>query len=694
MPSGSLFLHPITKLRGVGPKISESLNKLNIRTVEDALFHLPYRYEDRTKITNVNNTPIGLPALLQGEIISSQIVFRGRRMLFAEIYDGTGRFKMRLFHFAMAQKNNLKKGLMIRCYGVVQLRPTGKEMIHPQYQVFNKGEIPPIDKSFTPVYSTTTNLQQGRLRNLIKVGLSYARKNDILNQKLDTSRFNGCSSIIEALEFIHNPSTDTNLEILSKGQHPTQKQLIYEELIAHMLCSGLLKKENDKRIGPKLPLLSKKKDVFLKKLGFELTNSQKLSWLDILKDLKGKSPMRRLLQGDVGSGKTVVGALAILHATENSYQSALMCPTEILAEQHYENLSKWFNGLNIKVALLTGSTSNRKRTKIIQELYDGKIQILIGTHALFQSDVIFEKLGLTVIDEQQRFGVHQRFSLLQKGGSTNQSPHQLIMTATPIPRTLAMTVYGSLEISIINEMPPGRIPVQTSARPNSMRNKVIKRIEQICLEGQKVYWVCTLIEDSEELEAQSAQDLFEEISKLLPNIKIGIVHGKLKKLEKDRAINNFRDGEVQLLVCTTVIEVGVDIPEATLMIIENPERLGLSQLHQLRGRVGRQANLISHCLLLYKEPLNEIAKQRIHMMEKTNDGFEIAEKDLQLRGAGDIYGLRQSGLMDLKIADPIRDSDLLESAQREAIELTKKDKFFAQILVDRWIGSKVDYSDT
>jgi len=396
----------------------------------------------------------------------------------------------------------------------------------------------------------------------------------------------------------------------------------------------------------------------------------------------------------VGSGKTIIAALAALQASQNKLQTAFMCPTEILAEQHYENMIKWFFDLGIKVDLLLGSTKAKDKKRILSDLHSGKTQILIGTHALFQKDVVFESVGLTIIDEQHRFGVHQRFTLLEKGGSKEKSPHQLIMTATPIPRTLSMTVYGALDTSTIDELPPGRIPVATTSRPNTMRKKVIERIEEICLEGQRAYWVCTLIEDSGELEAQAAEDLFKEISSEIPKVKVGLVHGRLKKEQKDKIINRFRKGVVQLLVCTTVIEVGVDVPEATLMIIENPERLGLAQLHQLRGRVGRKANTDSHCLLLYKEPLTDLAKERINTMENTNDGFVIAEKDLELRGGGDIYGLRQSGLMNLKIANPIRDSDLLESAQREALLIAKNNEQQARSLINRWIGIRSDYSDS
>ena len=461
-----------------------------------------------------------------------------------------------------------------------------------------------------------------------------------------------------------------------------------------MLCAGILKNELEGRTGPLMAEESGNEGSFLDSLPFHLTEAQKRTWREIKIDLTGKNPMRRLLQGDVGSGKTLVGALSALHANSNGWQTALLCPTEILAEQHFNSFQTWFDHLGIKTELLTGSTKAKDKKQIVKELAKGEIDILIGTHAIFQSGVDFNRLGLTIIDEQHRFGVHQRFSMLEKGGKEQLSPHQLIMTATPIPRTLAMTVYGSLETSVIDELPPGRNPVQTSSRPDSLRDKVIKRVEEVCLTGKRAYWVCTLIEDSEELEAQSAEELFKEISQSLPKLKVGLVHGRLKKDEKDSVIEKFRKGDIQLLVCTTVIEVGVDVPDATLMIIENPERLGLSQLHQLRGRVGRKANTESHCLLLYKEPLSGMAEERIKTMEMTNDGFQIAEKDLELRGAGDIYGIRQSGLMDLKIANPIRDSELLVEAQDEALELSRNETEFAETLVKRWIGNRVDYSES
>ena len=694
MPEGNNKKHPIQNIRGVGPKIAESLSNLGIYQVEDAVFHLPYRYEDRTNLTPIGDAPFETPLLIEGEIVKSTVVFRGRRMLITEIYDGTGRLTMRMFHFAFAQHKNLKEGYKIRCFGSIRHGPKGKEMIHPQYQVFSKGDEIEIEDHLTPIYPSTSNLQQGRIRKMIQESILYCQKNDLLKEYWEKDNGDNFEDLLSALTFIHNPPTETNLELLSSCQHPAQRKLIKEELVAHILCSGMLKRETELRKSPLMNSTSTQEDIFLDLLGFKLTNAQLRVWDEIKQDFKKEIPMRRLLQGDVGSGKTVIAALATLQASQNKLQTAFMCPTEILAEQHYENMTKWFLDLGIKVDLLLGSTKAKDRKRILSDLKSGKTQVLLGTHALFQKDVVFKSVGLSIIDEQHRFGVHQRFTLLEKGGSKELSPHQLIMTATPIPRTLSMTVYGALDTSIIDELPPGRRPVETSSRPNSMRNKVIKRIEEVCQDGQRVYWVCTLIEDSDELEAQAAEELFKEISSEIPNIKVGLVHGRLKKEEKDRVINKFRQGKVQLLVCTTVIEVGVDVPEATLMIIENPERLGLAQLHQLRGRVGRKADTDSHCLLLYKEPLADLAKERINTMENTNDGFIIAEKDLELRGGGDIHGLRQSGLMNLKIANPIRDSDLLESAQQEALLIAKTNEQQARSLISRWIGTRLDYSDS
>ena len=687
-------LHAINNLKGVGPKSTQSLHNLGIFSISDAAFHLPFRYEDRSFITKIGEANYQTPVLIEGEIMKSTVVFRGRRMLFSEIYDGTGKLTMRMFNFAMAQHKALEEGKMIRCFGTITPGPNGKQMIHPQYQVFEKEDSIDIEKNLTPIYPTTSGLQQNKLRKIIEDSLDFCDKNNILKEESRNKNYSEHGNLLETLKFLHKPPVDTNLNELISGKHPAQQALIKEELVAHMLCAGILKNELEGRKGPLMKEISLDEEGFLDSLPFNMTKAQNRVWEEIKNDLTSNLPMRRLLQGDVGSGKTLIGALAALHAQSNGWQTALLCPTEILAEQHFESFKGWFDSIGIRVSLLTGSTKTKDRKLITDNLKKGEIDIIVGTHAIFQHSIEFKNLGLTVIDEQHRFGVHQRFSMLEKGGDGSISPHQLIMTATPIPRTLAMTVYGSLETSIIDELPPGRNPVQTSSRPNSLREKVIKRVEEVCLAGKRAYWVCTLIEESDELEAKSAEELYSEISDSLPRIKVGLVHGRLKKDKKDSVIEKFRNGEIQLLVCTTVIEVGVDVPDATLMIIENPERLGLSQLHQLRGRVGRKANTESHCLLLHKEPLSNLAEERIETMKKTNDGFQIAEKDLELRGAGDIYGLRQSGLMDLKIANPIRDSNLLIEAQEEALDLGKNDKAFSKILVDRWIGNRVDYSES
>ena len=694
MTEESQDLQSIQSLKGVGPKSASLLNNLGIFTIPDAVMHLPFRYEDRSFITPIGEANYQAPVLIEGEIMKSSVVFRGRRMLFTEIYDGTGKLTMRMFNFAMAQHKALEEGKMIRCYGNITPGPNGKQMIHPQYQVFEKDVEIEIEANLTPIYPTTSGLQQNKLKKIIEDSLRFCEEHNLLKENLNTGNYSEFGNLLETLKFLHKPPVNTDIEELIEGKHPAQKSLIKEELIAHMLCAGILKNELEGRTGPSMGNESEEENRFLDTLPFDLTNAQKRSWEEIRNDLTDVKPMRRLLQGDVGSGKTLIAALSALHSHSNNWQTAFLCPTEILAEQHFNSFQAWFNELGLKTELLTGSTKAKDRKLIVKELALGEIDILIGTHAIFQSGVEFKRLGLTIIDEQHRFGVHQRFSMLEKGGRQNSSPHQLIMTATPIPRTLAMTVYGSLETSIIDELPPGRNPVQTSSRPDSLRDRVIKRVEEVCLTGKRAYWVCTLIEDSDELEAQSAEELFKEISNSLPKLKVGLVHGRLKKEDKDFVIKKFREGDIQLLVCTTVIEVGVDVPEATLMIIENPERLGLSQLHQLRGRVGRKANTDSHCLLLYKEPLSMMAEERIKTMELTNDGFKIAEKDLELRGAGDIYGIRQSGLMDLKIANPIRDSELLVEAQTEALELGKNEKEFAKILVKRWISNRVDYSES
>ena len=691
MNEESKDLQSIQNLKGVGPKGASSLNNLGIFTIPDAAFHLPFRYEDRSFITPITEANYQTPVLIEGEIMKSTIVFRGRRMLFSEIYDGTGKLTMRMFNFAMAQHKALEVGKMIRCYGTITPGPNGKQMIHPQYQVFTKQDTMEVEKNLTPIYPTTSGLQQNKLKKIIESALSYCDKNNLLKEESKNKNYSEYGNLLETLQFLHKPPVETNLNELIEGKHPAQQALIKEELVAHMLCAGILKNELEGRTGPSMKDISMHESAFLDSLPFELTNAQNAVWGEIKNDLLANIPMRRLLQGDVGSGKTLVGALSALHASSNGHQTALLCPTEILAEQHFTSFSDWFKKLGIKVMLLTGSTKAKERKIIVEDLAAGKIDILIGTHAIFQSGIEFNSLGLTVIDEQHRFGVHQRFSMLEKGGKTNQSPHQLIMTATPIPRTLAMTVYGSLETSIIDELPPGRNPVQTSSRPDSFREKVIKRVEEVCLTGKRAYWVCTLIEESEALRAESAENTFNYLSSNLEGIRVVMIHGRLSKSEKEEIMNDFAEGRIDLLVATTVIEVGVNVPNASLMIVENAERLGLAQLHQLRGRVGRGAEK-SACVLMYQSPLSDSAKQRLDILRQSHDGFMIAEKDLELRGPGEILGTQQTGIADMKIANIVRDSYLLKQAGYYSSKLLEANEASQNTLISRWIDEdKVDY---
>jgi len=692
----SLLQTPIDYLKGVGTNRADLLRtELDIHTFQDLLNFFPYRYIDKTKYYKINELQRNSADVqVIGKITHIKTVEqkRGKRLV-ADFIDDTGKMELVWFRGHKWIKENLKLNTAYVIYGKVNHYNGTFSMPHPEMEPYAtlKEEV---KIAMQPVYSSTEKLTNkgitqrfmGKMMQqvFIQTGATYEETLAApLREELKLI------SKTQALRNIHFPK---NSELLAKAQFWLKfEELFYIQL--QMLSKNLQRKQRLKGF-PFDQVGEVFNDFYENHLPFELTNAQKRVIKEIRNDLGSSAQMNRLLQGDVGSGKTIVALMCVLLAIDNNFQAVLMAPTEILAQQHYQGIKDLVAHLDIKVNLLTGSVKKSDRTLIHEALEDGTLNLLIGTHAVLEDKVQFKNLGLAIIDEQHRFGVHQRFSLLEKGGSKERSPHQLIMTATPIPRTLSMTVYGALDTSVIDELPPGRRPVETASRPNSMREKIINRIEKVCLEGQRAFWVCTLIEDSDELEAQAAEELYKEISHQIPKIKVGLVHGRLKKEEKDKIINKFRKGEIQLLVCTTVIEVGVDVPEATLMIIENPERLGLAQLHQLRGRVGRKADTDSYCLLLYKEPLSPLAQERIKTMEETNDGFVIAEKDLELRGGGDIHGLRQSGLMNLKIANPIRDVDLLESAQQEAFAIAKNNETQARVLIDRWIGTRQDYSDS
>lgn len=692
MPDQSLDQIPLTSLKGVGPSLAQKLNVIGMHNVQDLLFHLPLRYEDRTRVHPIRTIHAGDSVQLQGEIVDSRLAFGRRRSLQCTLTDKTGIISLRFFHFSAAQKNSLAPGTRIRCYGEVRRGRTGYELYHPEYRVLQAGDDPALSDTLTPIYPTTEGLQQNRLRNIIGQALDLLEQagsvQDFLPPALSDKL--GLYRLTDAIRLIHSPPLDAPLDWSAAGMNPGQKRLAFEELLAHRLCMRRFKNDASRQQAPPLATRPPLLEQFLQRLPFSLTQAQQRVFGEIGHDLSGASPMLRLLQGDVGSGKTVVAALAALQAIAAGYQVALMAPTEILAEQHLSNFQEWFAPLGIEVGWLTGKIKGAARKQQLQALTDGTCQLLVGTHALFQDEVAYRKLGLIIIDEQHRFGVHQRLSLRDKAVSDNLNPHQLVMTATPIPRTLAMSAYADLDNSIIDELPPGRTPVNTAIISSERRPQVIASIEQACAAMSQAYWVCTLIEESDVLQCQAAEVTAEQLASQLPNISIGLIHGRMKPVEKKAVMDGFKQGKLQLLVATTVIEVGVDVPNASLMIIENPERLGLAQLHQLRGRVGRGAKQ-SHCILLYQTPLSQAGKQRLSVMRESNDGFYIAEKDLELRGPGQVLGTQQTGLMTFRIADIARDADLLDQV-KDACELVLTSyPDIIDPLIQRWLGERTSY---
>ncbi len=682
----------LTTLKGVGPALEKKLAVIGIHSVQDLLFHLPLRYEDRSRINPIGKTRIGDIVQLQGEVISAQIQFGRRRSLQCLIKDKTGIISLRFFYFSTAQKNALVPGATVRCYGEVRPGRAGFEIYHPEYRILKEAEDEVVSNELTPVYPLTEGLQQGRLRQIIGQALQRLSKNMVLTDYLPPNLIQryGLEELKAAIQLVHRPPTDMPLAWQGAGMNPGQKRLAFEELLTHRLSMRRFKLHSNQETAPQLAPATSLQNQFVASLPFDLTAAQQRVWSDISNDLDSKQPMLRLLQGDVGSGKTVVAALSSLQAIGNGFQVALMAPTEILAEQHYLNFSQWFAPLGINVGWLSGKIKGSKRSTQLGQLAAGECQILVGTHALFQDDVVYQKLGLVIIDEQHRFGVHQRLALREKAATPGNNPHQLVMTATPIPRTLAMSAYADLDCSTIDELPPGRSPVNTVIISSERREDVVQRIAKACAENKQAYWVCTLIEESEALQAQAAEATYANLSKQLPGINVGLIHGRMKPQEKQQVMALFKEGRLQLLVATTVIEVGVDVPNASLMVIENPERLGLAQLHQLRGRVGRGSQQ-SHCLLLYQNPLSRAGKERLAVMKESNDGFYIAEKDLELRGPGQVLGTEQTGLMSFRVADIARDASLLEDVRDAAEWILKNQPELIDPLVRRWIGERVNY---
>ncbi|RQW61356.1 ATP-dependent DNA helicase RecG [Vibrio viridaestus] len=683
---------PLTSLSGVGAKVAEKLEKIGLETVQDLLFHLPLRYEDRTRIYPIIKLHPGLWAAAQGKVMSVDTIFGRKKMLTVKISDGNGTLTLRFFNFNAGMKNNFNEGRQVHVYGEIKRGSYGLEIVHPDYKFFTPQQAPDVEANLTPVYPTTDGLRQITLRNLTDQAMELLDKSAI-QELLPNGLYDHQMTMAEALHIIHRPPADIDLSLFDQGRHPAQLRLIIEELLAQNLSMLSVRSQGQKENAPPIPEsgIDNYIPTFLGNLPFSPTGAQKRVVEEIKQDLAKSHPMMRLVQGDVGSGKTLVAALAALSVIENGYQVALMAPTELLAEQHANNFANWLEPLGLKVGWLAGKLKGKARDTALESIASGDAHIVVGTHALFQEQVEFAKLALVIIDEQHRFGVHQRLELREKGAKNGWYPHQLIMTATPIPRTLAMTAYADLETSVIDELPPGRTPIQTVAIPDTKRDDIIKRIHDACLEGKQAYWVCTLIDESEVLEAQAAEEICQELQRKLPDIKIGLVHGRMKATEKQSVMQQFKNNELNLLVATTVIEVGVDVPNASLMIIENPERLGLAQLHQLRGRVGR-GSVASHCVLLYHPPLSRTAQKRLGVMRESNDGFVIAQRDLEIRGPGELLGTKQTGLADFKIADLVRDQRLIPEVQNIARHLHEQYPQNAKAIIDRWLGERDIYS--
>ena len=693
-PATRLDRIPVTALKGVGPRSAPRLHKLGLETVQDLLFHLPLRYEDRTRVVAMGALRAGQWAVVEGRVDLAEVKFGKRRSLLVRISDGTGALTLRFFHFNKLQQQGFQRGTRLRCYGEARAGAVTLEMVHPEYQRLEDDSAPIAEDSLTPVYPATEGVHQLTLRRLADQALAAldGQATAVLPDWLPPELLHGFpfTGLADAIRYVHRPPPGASVAQLLEGRHPAQQRLAFEELLAHHLSLRRLRHEARAQRAPVLKGDGALRAALLANLPFRLTAAQQRVGAEIAADLRQPHPMLRLVQGDVGSGKTLVAAVAVLQAIEAGGQAAVMAPTELLAEQHVRNFAAWLEPLGVSVAWLTGRIKGKARAATLDAIASGAAQLVVGTHALFQDEVTFARLGLVVIDEQHRFGVHQRLALRDKGLKDGLHPHQLVMTATPIPRTLAMTLYADLDSSIIDELPPGRTPVQTVAIPAGRRPEVIARVREACAAGRQAYWVCTLIEESEALQCEAAAATAELLREQLPELRIGLVHGRLKPAEKEAMMQAFQQRELDLLVATTVIEVGVDVPNASLMIIENAERLGLSQLHQLRGRVGRGAAQ-SSCVLLYQTPLSRTAKIRINTMRETNDGFLVAQKDLELRGPGEVLGTRQTGLAQFHIADLLRDAALLEPVERVAEQLLRDHPDHVPHLIRRWLGQAEQY---
>ena len=685
MPSLS---DPVISISGLGKKTSDRLNQIGIYTLEHLLFHLPTRYQDKTYITSLSSVQVSDEALLELSIDRiEEAPTRQRQLLCYLSDDNNKKILLRFFHITQYQKQAFVRGELIQCFGEIKIGRQGLEMHHPEYRLISQKQTPLLEKTLTPIYPLCAGVTQAKMKLWIDKALEVLN-NTVIDDHFEKITNNTMPSLKDSLFLLHHPEKGEDLSKIENFEHIAQQRLIIEELAAQRLSLLKIKVARKTNSSNILSINNSLTDQLLNSLEFQLTEAQSRCIEEINQDISSPQPMLRLLQGDVGSGKTIVAVFSLLQAVANNYQTAVMAPTEILARQHLHSFGNYLNHLGIKLAFLSGSQNNEERTSQVNLIESGEAQVVIGTHALFQENVSFHSLALVIIDEQHKFGVHQRLSLAQKA---NKTPHQLVMTATPIPRSLTMSAYADLDTSVIDELPPGRQKIKTVALSNNRRDELIEKIKRISHEGRQIYWVCTLIEESEALRAESAENTFNYLSSNLEGIRVVMIHGRLTKAEKEEIMKDFAEGKIDLLVATTVIEVGVDVPNASLMIVENAERLGLAQLHQLRGRVGRGAEK-SACVLMYQSPLSDSAKQRLDILRQSDDGFMIAEKDLELRGPGEILGTQQTGIADMKIANIVRDAYLLKQAGYYSSKLLEANEAGQNALINRWIDeSKADY---
>lgn len=689
----------LTQLKGVGPGTAARLAKLGLHSVEDLLFHFPLRYQDKTRIAPIGGLAPGQTALIEGRVEAAQIAYTGRRVLVVRVSDTSGQLQLRFFHFSMAQQAGFKPGQRLCAYGEVRAARAALEIIHPEYRLLADAQQTPTDAHYTPVYPATEGLHQRSLRKLTQAAVEwFARPGNGLEELLPAEcaeqLADGAAaiSVQQAIALLHRPPAGTDLEALTEGRHPARKRLVFEELLANILSLKRLRAKHRRHKAEVLACEGRLFAQLVQNLPFTLTGAQDKVIGEILADLHTAEPMMRLVQGDVGSGKTLVAVAALLQAIEGGFQAALMAPTEILAEQHYNNLREWLEPLGVRVCTVSARHKARTRQAVLRQIRQGQAQLVTGTHALFQEAVEFSSLALIVVDEQHRFGVHQRLLLKEKGARGGCQPHQLIMTATPIPRSLAMTMYADLDYSVIDALPPGRKQIRTVALPEHRRDEVIERLHESCRDGVQAYWVCPLIEESESLQCRAAEESHRYLSGVMPGFKLGLIHGNLGGDEKESVMRAFKAGEINVLVATTVVEVGVDVPNATLMIIDNAERLGLAQLHQLRGRVGRGERQ-STCVLIYAPPLSEKAARRIGVMRKSGDGFEIAAEDMRLRGPGEILGTRQAGQIHFRVADLSQDAAQIRRVLQTADGFLERHPQRADKLIERWLGRFSRYAE-